>query len=172
MAHVPRVVADHVDNVAQPDGPAIRRRHAQLEIKVAAFLPSRAAQREDAGAVLLMDQANPEVGLVQPSLGRIAEDLFGPLADKGELAGAGVGFPDDAVEPVDEVAIAALGLFGLGAGGPFPARISARSRSACLRSVMSRATPWIPTGLPWRRSIWLLISRVTRRPSLARTSSS
>src|SRR5262249_58415697 len=63
----------------------------------------------------------PEARIAEPALHGVAEQPLGLTADKGELEGAGVGFPDDAADGMDQVfqalARAPRGLFGALAAG-------------------------------------------------------
>ena len=102
------VFTDHGDHIMQPDHSPILADEAVFE--VVGLLAGRVAGAVVGSplTILRVYVRHPETGL-QPFTAGIAQQALGLLADEGDLEGARVGFPDDAVHGVEQVAKALFG---------------------------------------------------------------
>jgi hypothetical protein len=109
LGRVPRQVGHDVNDVAQPDDVTRGRQRAILELVVLAAGERRATRGHDLGPVLRVDALAEEVRLVEPAVGREAEDRLGALAHEGEAKGRRIGLPHDGVESLHQILESLLG---------------------------------------------------------------
>src|SRR5260221_2744135 len=92
------------DDVTKPDCPAIRGKHAVLEVEILFFVSERGEQLDYILAVLWMNVLLPKIALFEPSGLLIAKQPDRFRADKSELQRWKVGLPDNAIDGINQVA--------------------------------------------------------------------
>ncbi len=101
--HRAAILAEHGDDVAEPNDSAVRRDHAVLELVRLALGSGICTVRNRPRPVVRVHVVLPEGRLLEPASDGVTEQPLRLLADERELHGRWVRFPDDAVDRVHQV---------------------------------------------------------------------